>query len=95
MEIMSLILSYFGNYNTLQWNHVTMHLHYFTDLDVDTLEGLASECNFPWLLSNVIDMLHGLHDEGSEGERKLLGNAKEYLIKEWQGVKVGRCGELR
>ncbi len=57
---------------------------------MDTLEGLAAECNFPWLLSNVVDMLHGLHNEGDGGEKKLLGNAKEYIIKEWQGFKVGQ-----
>ncbi len=63
--------------------------YYILDLDVDTLEGLAAECNFPWLLSNVVDMLHGLHNEGEGGAKKLLGNAKEYIIKEWQGFKVG------
>ena len=52
-------------------------------MGVDVLEDLAKECNFPWLLSNAIDM-----PDNDDDEEKQLGSALPSKIIEWQGVKV-------
>ena len=45
---------------------------------MDTLLDLAEGCNFPWLLSNIVDTV----------TEEPLANALESKIIEWQGVKV-------
>ena len=45
-------LQYFKGISTDWWLYYSL-----LDFGVDTLEDLAAECNFPWLLSNVIDNL--------------------------------------
>lgn len=32
-----------------------MSVPYFPDFGLDVLSGLVSQCDFPWLMSNVID----------------------------------------
>ena len=48
------------------------------DFGVDHLEEFAEQCNFPWLLSNVKDMVNN----------EPLAQGKSYLMLEHEGVKV-------
>lgn len=52
------------------------------DFDMETLQGLIRKCNFPWLLSNVLDKQTG----------KSFMNAPEYYIVNKSNVKVGIIG---
>ncbi|ESK87751.1 cyclic-nucleotide 2-phosphodiesterase [Moniliophthora roreri MCA 2997] len=53
------------------------------DFGEDRLRELSLECNFPWVLSNAF---HG--EEGGE----LLASAKEYVIQECNGYRIGFFG---
>ncbi len=55
-----------------------MPFYLLLDFGVSTLEELAAECNFPWLLSNVIDNLT---------EEPLAQGIISKLVT-WQGIKV-------
>lgn len=52
-----------------------------TDFGVDTLANLAHETHFPWLLSNVYDIITG----------KPLADGELTKIIDWSGKKVGLC----
>jgi hypothetical protein len=54
------------------------------DYGVANFELRAAECNFPWLMANVLDV-----DSGSP-----LGGAIPTALFEWQGVQVGIVGQL-
>ena len=54
---------------------MTIHI---PDFGVDHLEEFAKQCNFPWLLSNVKDLLNN----------EPLANGKSYLMLEHAGIKV-------
>ncbi|KAI7838764.1 hypothetical protein COHA_007557 [Chlorella ohadii] len=52
------------------------------DGSVETFEELAAECNFPWLMANVIDLATG----------KPLGGARPTMLLQWGGIKLGLVG---
>lgn len=50
----------------------------FTDCGVDTLVQLVEQTNFPWLMSNVFDLIEDMP----------LANGKLSTIIEWKGIKA-------
>lgn len=54
------------------------------DYGLDNFLALSAQCSFPWIMSNVMEK-----DSG-----RPLGGAKQTLLLEWQGVKVGLLGGL-
>ena len=52
------------------------------DFGLDTLAELIPKCNFPWIVSNVIDSESG----------QALGGAKVFHTLDWQGRKIGVIG---
>ncbi len=51
---------------------------YVTDFGVDTLVKMATHCNFPWLMSNVVDQTTG----------EPLADGKTSHMITWHGKKV-------
>ena len=54
------------------------------DFGTDRLEQIMKICDFPWLLANIVCTI--------DGEQLPLSRAKEYVIDEINGVKVGFIG---
>ncbi|KAJ2783480.1 hypothetical protein H4R18_001689 [Coemansia javaensis] len=53
------------------------------DKGVDVLEGLTDRCNFPWLITNLVDTARGT---------SAVRNSLPHLVKEVGGVRVGIIG---
>lgn len=53
------------------------------DYGVENFQQRASECSFPWLMANVLDVQTGAP----------LGGAAPSVLLDWQGIKVGLVGE--
>ncbi|KAH7907220.1 Metallo-dependent phosphatase [Hygrophoropsis aurantiaca] len=66
-------------------NHLSIDVACYGNHDFDfgaeKLTQLSSQCNFPWLLSNA-----------STSDGKLLSSAKEYVIRQYKGYKIGFFG---
>jgi 5'-nucleotidase len=52
------------------------------DFGVESLSARTRECIFPWLLSNVVDVLSG----------EPLANGKRFVVLDWEGHRVGIMG---
>ncbi|EFN55639.1 hypothetical protein CHLNCDRAFT_57826 [Chlorella variabilis] len=52
------------------------------DYGVENFQQRASECSFPWLMANVLDVQTGAP----------LGGAAPSVLLDWQGIKVGLVG---
>ena len=67
--------------NELSITAAVMGNHDF-DFGVKVLQKYAKKCNFPWLLSNVLDSSTG----------RQLADALRYIVIEHQGIKIGIMG---
>jgi len=70
-------------FNELNVDYAVCGNHDF-DFGAPRLKQMIARCNFPWLLANIV------FEEN--GKQKPLAEAKEYLIEEINGVKVGIIG---